>query len=129
MPDVFYEDQKRYTKQIIELDSNVKFIPIKGTIWIENLEYGSTVKNGIYIPDDSKITSTRLSVHGIHPRWATVYAVAEDLKNEFSVGDKVYLKHGCWTDSFDFLIDGNMKKLWMIPKKDVINGVLAKENR
>lgn len=127
MSDIFYEGQKRYTKQIIELDPEVKFHPIKGTIWIEDLEHGATTKNGLYIPSDSNVTSTRLSLAGIHPRWATVFAVADDLKDEFTVGDKIYLKHGCWTDSFDFLINGNMKKLWLIPKKDVLFGVLAKE--
>ena len=35
----------------------------------------------------------------------------------------IYIQHGHWTESFEFLIDGKIKKLWMIPKKNVKEGI------
>lgn len=127
MPDIFYNNYKPATKQIIKLDKNTKFKPLKGTIWIRDLDIGAKDINGIKIQSDAYVSPTRLSITGIHPRWATIFAVADDLKDEFQVGDRIYLKHGCWTDSFDFLVDNDIKHLWMIPKRDVVKGVLAKE--
>ena len=115
----------RATTQIIPLDNNIKFKPIKGTIWVEDLDIGEYKIGSIEVPTDWRVSATRLSVQGIHPRWAKVYAVADNLKNEFSVGDMIYIQHGHWTQSFDFLIDGKIKKYWLIPKKNVLEGIIA----
>ena len=115
----------RAAKQIIPLNDNIKFKPIKGTIWVEDLDIGGFKVGSIEVSSDWKINSTRLSAQGIHPRWAKIYAVADNLKNEFSVGDMIYIQHGHWTESFDFLINGKIKPLWMIPKKNVLEGIIA----
>lgn len=115
----------RAAKQIITLDKNIKFKPVKGTLWVEDLDIGGYKVGSIEVPSDWKVSSTRLSVQGIHPRWAKVFAVADNLKGEFEVGDMIYIQHGHWTESFEFLIDGKIKKYWMIPKKNVLEGIIA----
>ena len=115
----------RATKQIIPLDNNIKFKPIKDTIWVVDLDIGGYKVGSIDVPSDWRVSATRLSAQGIHPRWAKVYAVADSLKDYFSVGDMIYIQHGHWTESFDFLIDGKIKPLWLIPRKNVFDGIIA----
>lgn len=112
-------------KSIIPLDKDIKFKPMKDTFWIEELDIGPQMVGDIVIQSDWKVNATRLSAQGVHPRWGKVYAVADSLKDMIEVGDYVYLKHGCWTESFDFFIDNKIKPIWMIPKKSVFNGVMA----
>lgn len=115
----------RATEQIIPLDETIKFKPVKGTLWVEELDIGGYKVGSIEVPSDWKINSTRLSAQGIHPRWAKVFAVADNLKELFEIGDMIYIQHGHWTQNFKFLINGKIKMLWMIPKKNVLEGVIA----
>lgn len=71
------------------VDGNLK--PLRGKVLVYDMEYGETKTAGGLIigNDDGK-------ERGIHPRWATVYAVGDDV-SDVKVGDRVLIAHGRWT--------------------------------
>lgn len=98
--------------------------PIKDKVLVTNMEFGEQVlASGIVLTsDDGKD-------RGIHPRWAQVYAVGPDHKEDYNVGDWILLEHGRWSRGIDIetetgekitirLIDNNCVMMWDKDKPD-----------
>ena len=69
-----------------------KIVPLGNKIIVYNMFFGEQVtKSGIIITNDDG------KERGIYPRWAQVFAVGPDHKEEFNVGDWILIEHGRWT--------------------------------
>lgn len=111
-----------------------KIHPIRNKVLVIDMNFGEQVlASGIVLAsDDGKD-------RGIHPRWAQVYAVGPEHKEEFGVGDWILLEHGRWSRGINIedetgekktirLIDNNCVMMWDTEKPDTvivgaINGV------
>jgi co-chaperonin GroES (HSP10) len=68
-----------------------KVTPLRNRVLVEGMEHGETrTPGGIILTDDDG------QARGIKPRWATVYAVGDDV-TEVNPGDRVLIAHGRWT--------------------------------
>ena len=74
-----------------------KLRPLRDKILVHNMNFGEQVtSSGIVITsDDGK-------ERGIYPRWAQVFAVGPEHKEEFNVGDWILVEHGRWTRGIDY---------------------------
>ena len=69
-------------------------VPLKKRVLVSNMKFGEVkTKGGIIMPDDDG------SEHGIHPRWAKVYAVGSQ-QEDVKVGEWVMVAHGRWSRAF-----------------------------
>lgn len=65
--------------------------PLRDRVLVTNMEHGDKItRGGLIIPDDGS------KERGIRPRWATVYAVGDEV-TEVKAGDQVLISHGRWT--------------------------------
>ena len=71
------------------VEGNIR--PLPGKVLVHEMEYGEKITRGglIIMNDDGK-------ERGIRPRWATVYAVGDEV-TDVKVGDRVLIAHGRWT--------------------------------
>ena len=74
-----------------------KLRPLRNKILVHNMNFGEQVTtSGIVLTsDDGK-------ERGIHPRWAQVFAIGPEHKEEFNVGDWILVEHGRWTRGIDY---------------------------
>jgi co-chaperonin GroES (HSP10) len=91
--------------------------PLHDKVLVADMNFGEQRSSGgiVMLGDDGKD-------HGIHPRWARVYAVGPDHKEEYNVGDWVLVEHGRWSRGIEVdedgdkltirLIDNNCVMLW-----------------
>jgi co-chaperonin GroES (HSP10) len=106
--------------------------PLHDKVLVADMNFGEQqTSTGIVILSDNGKDS------GIHPRWAQVYAVGPDHKEEFNVGDWILIEHGRWTRGIDIeetngekktirLVDNNCVIMWDTEApKDVIIGNLS----
>lgn len=107
-----------------------KLIPLRDKILVHNMNFGEQVTtSGIVITsDDGK-------ERGIYPRWAQVFAVGPEHKEEFNVGDWILIEHGRWTRGIDYenengtkitlrMVDNPCIMMWNdTPPKEVFVGV------
>lgn len=103
---------------------NIK--PIRDKVLVTNMEFGEQVlTSGIVLTSDNG------KDRGIHPRWAQVYAVGPDHKEEFGIGDWILLEHGRWSRGIDIetetgekktirLIDNNCVMMWDTVQPDTV---------
>ena len=64
---------------------------LRGRVLVRDMEHGNTkTASGLIITDDNG------KDRGIRPRWATVYAVGDEV-DEVSIGDRVLISHGRWS--------------------------------
>ena len=75
-------------------------------------------KGGIIMPDDDG------SEHGIHPRWAKVYAVGSQ-QEDVKVGEWVMVAHGRWSRAFKVKKQNIELEVRMIDENDIL---LVSEN-
>ena len=69
-------------------------VPLKKRVLVTKMKFGEIkTKGGIIMPDDDG------SEHGIHPRWAEVYAVGSQ-QEDVKVGQWVMVAHGRWSRAF-----------------------------
>jgi co-chaperonin GroES (HSP10) len=73
---------------------------LKGKVLVTDLERGSTVVDGIIIPDDNGKSE------GIRPRWGKVYALGSDVK-DIKVGQWILVENHRWTRMIKFKDDNN----------------------
>lgn len=68
-----------------------KLQPIRDGVIVIDMNFGEQKTNsGLIIQSDNGKT------HGIHPRWAKVYAVGPEQK-DVTVGQWILIEHGRWT--------------------------------
>jgi co-chaperonin GroES (HSP10) len=91
--------------------------PLHDKVLVADMNFGEQRSSGgiVMLGDDGKD-------HGIHPRWARVYAVGPEHKEEYTVGDWVLVEHGRWSRGIEVdedgdkltirLIDNNCVMLW-----------------
>lgn len=103
---------------------NIK--PIRDKVLVTDMEFGEQVlASGIVLTSDNG------KDRGIHPRWAQVYAVGPEHKEEFGVGDWILLEHGRWSRGIDIetetgekktirLIDNNCVIMWDTEQPDTV---------
>jgi len=66
--------------------------PIKNNVMVHKMHFGEqTTKGGVVLLNDNGKNE------GIYPRWAQVYAVGPEHKEEYNVGDWILIEHGRWT--------------------------------
>lgn len=65
--------------------------PLSDNVIVTDMHFGEQkTAGGIVLQSDNG------KAHGVHPRWAKVYAVGEEQK-DVSVGQWVLIEHGRWT--------------------------------
>lgn len=91
--------------------------PLHDKVLVADMNFGEQRSAGgiVVLGDDGKD-------HGIHPRWARVYAVGPDHKEDYNVGDWILIEHGRWSRGIEVedngekitirLIDNNCVMLW-----------------
>jgi co-chaperonin GroES (HSP10) len=91
--------------------------PLHDKVLVVDMNFGEQRSAGgiVMLGDDGKD-------HGIHPRWAKVYAVGPEHKEDYNVGDWVLVEHGRWSRGIEVddngdkitirLIDTNCVMLW-----------------
>ena len=91
--------------------------PLHDKVLVADMNFGEQRSSGgiVMLGDDGKD-------HGIHPRWARVYAVGPEHKEDYNVGDWVLVEHGRWSRGIEVdeegnkitirLIDNNCVMLW-----------------
>jgi len=82
-----------------------KIKPLRDKVLVSDMNFGEQqTKSGIFLmSDDGKD-------HGIHPRWARVYAVGPNHNEVYSVGDWVLVEHGRWSRGIEIEEDSGEKK-------------------
>lgn len=90
-----------------------QFIPLKGKIFVSNLEHGMRLtRGGLILPDDN------MTDRGVHARWGKVFAVGDDV-DYLSLGEWVLVKHGRWTTGIDLEINGTVTRIWGIEPESI----------
>ena len=88
-------------------------IPLKKRVLVSHMKFGEIkTKGGIIMPDDDG------SDHGIHPRWAKVYAVGSQQK-DVKVGEWVMVAHGRWSRAFKVKKQDTELEVRMIDENDI----------
>jgi co-chaperonin GroES (HSP10) len=93
-----------------------KITPLGNKVFVNNMNFGEQTTAGgiVLMSDDSKD-------HGIHPRWAQVWAVGKDHAEEFGVGDWILIEHGRWTRGIPYEYeDGTETTIRMVENKSII---------
>jgi co-chaperonin GroES (HSP10) len=65
--------------------------PLNDNVIVTDMDFGEQKTNGGII-----LQSDNGKAHGVHPRWAKVYAVGPEQK-DVSVGQWILMEHGRWT--------------------------------
>jgi co-chaperonin GroES (HSP10) len=65
--------------------------PLNDNVIVIDMNFGEQVSKGGIV-----ITSDNGKAHGVHPRWAKVYAVGPE-QTDVKVGQWVLIEHGRWT--------------------------------
>lgn len=91
------------------------FTPLKGKIFVTDLEEGMKLtRGGIILPDDN------MKDNGIRPRWGKVWAVGPDIDN-VKPGEWVLVEHGRWTLRIPLEFDDTGRvDVWMIEPAAII---------
>lgn len=92
------------------------FRPMKGKIFVSDLERGMTkTAGGIIITDDNMTNG------GIRPRWGKVVMVASDVE-DVRVGEWILVEHGRWTMGMDYIDSdtGGKVMVWMVEPKAML---------
>ena len=88
--------------------------PLTDNVIVIDMNFGEQITNsGIVIQSDNG------KAHGVHPRWAKVYAVGPEQK-DVSVGQWVLVEHGRWTRSFNVDDGDSEKELRMIETESIL---------
>jgi co-chaperonin GroES (HSP10) len=80
--------------------------PLHKDVLVYDMYFGEQkTTSGIILMDDDKTD------RGIHPRWAKVYAVGPENKDDIQIGDWILVEHGRWSRGIDLSeIDPNMER-------------------
>ena len=89
--------------------------PLHDKVLVADMNFGEQRSSGgiVMLGDDGKD-------HGIHPRWARVYAVGPEHKEEYNVGDWVLVERGRWSRGIEVDEDGNKLTIRLIDNNCVM---------
>ena len=92
------------------------FKPIGKHIIVSDMEFDERISyGGIFIPSDNRKDS------GIRPRWAQVYALGNEFKDdEITVGKWICISHGRWTRGIDIEDETGEKTLRRVDENDIL---------
>lgn len=116
---------------MIDIRVNIegKIVPAPGMIFVCNLEKGKKLtESGLEIPHDENmgVYDQNTNIHrGIRPRWAQIAGVADNLKDLFTRGEYVFIRHGHWSSIMKLNINREDFDLQVIIPKNVKEGILA----
>ena len=89
--------------------------PLKDKILVRNLQFGETVtKSGLIILDDDG------KERGIHPRWAQVWKMGNDVDEDIELGDWILIEHGRWTRTIEVHEEDEKIKVNMIDPECIL---------
>jgi co-chaperonin GroES (HSP10) len=79
--------------------------PLHDKVLVRDMEFGEQQTRGgiVLLSDDGKDV-------GIHPRWAKVYAVGPEHKEDYNIGDWVLVEHGRWSRGIE-VVDETGEKI------------------
>ena len=91
-----------------------KLRPIADGVIVIDMNFGEQkTQSGLIIQSDNGKT------HGIHPRWAQVYAVGNE-QQDVTVGQWILIEHGRWTRGLDIQDDEGTKTIRRIDPQDIL---------
>jgi co-chaperonin GroES (HSP10) len=92
-----------------------KIVPLADKVLVSDMNFdGQKTFSGIIIPSDNG------KVHGIHPRWAKVFAVGNQQK-DVKVGEWILIEHGRWTRGIEHeLENGEIVELRMVDNAAIL---------
>ena len=96
--------------------SKESFRPLGKHIIVSKMEFTERfTKGGIVLLNDD------MKSHGIRPRWAQVYAIGPDFKdNDIEVGKWIYITHGRWTRGIDIEDETGKHTLRRVDPDDIL---------
>jgi co-chaperonin GroES (HSP10) len=92
-----------------------KIVPLADKVLVSDMNFdGQKTFSGIIIPSDNG------KVHGIHPRWAKVFAVGPEQK-DIKIGEWILVEHGRWTRGIEYeLENGEILELRMVDNAAIL---------
>jgi co-chaperonin GroES (HSP10) len=92
------------------------FHPLGKHIIVSKMEFTERfTKSGIVLLNDD------MKSHGIRPRWAQVYAIGPDFKDDdIEVGKWIYITHGRWTRGIDIEDETGKHTLRRVDPDDIL---------
>jgi co-chaperonin GroES (HSP10) len=91
--------------------------PLHDKVLVADMNFGEQRSSGgiVMLGDDGKD-------HGIHPRWARVYAVGPEHNEEYNVGDWVLVEHGRWSRGIELVdpVTGEEKTIRLVDKNNIL---------
>jgi len=89
---------------------------LQDKVMVSDMYFGEQkTQTGIIIKNDDG------KVEGIYPRWARVWAVGPEHKEEFNVGDWICVEHGRWTRGIEYeQEDGETITIRLVENKSII---------
>lgn len=89
--------------------------PLKDKILVRDMQWGEILTQaGIIILDDDG------KERGIKPRWAQVWKMGYEVKEDYKVGDWILIEHGRWTRSLNVVSGSEKFKINMIDPECVM---------
>jgi co-chaperonin GroES (HSP10) len=97
---------------------------LQDKVMVSNMYFGEQqTKSGIIIKNDDG------KVEGIYPRWAQVWAVGPEHKEEFKVSDWILVEHGRWTRGIEYeQDDGEIITIRLVENKSILMWTNEKPN-
>jgi co-chaperonin GroES (HSP10) len=92
-----------------------KIVPLADKVLVTDMNFeGQKTFSGIIIPSDNG------KVHGIHPRWAKVFAIGPEQK-DVNIGEWILVEHGRWTRGIEHeLENGEIVELRMVDNSAIL---------
>lgn len=88
--------------------------PLKNSVLVTDIDsLEEKVINGVIIPNELG------QERGIRPRWATVYAIGEEV-TDVNVGDRILVSHGRWTRGVKLVKDGKEDVVRMVDVDEIL---------
>jgi co-chaperonin GroES (HSP10) len=96
--------------------SKENFKPVGKHIIVSDMEFDERITTGGIV-----LLSDNRKDHGIRPRWAQVYALGADFKDdEIQVGKWICISHGRWTRGIDVEDETGEKTLRRVDENDIL---------
>jgi co-chaperonin GroES (HSP10) len=96
--------------------SRANFRPIGAHIIVSDMSFDVRITSGgILLPNDDMKSA------GIRPRWAKIYAIGKDNKDDqFEIGKWILISHGRWTRGINIVDEEGEKTIRRVDPNDVL---------